>query len=54
MTDVHRRIAEADTGFERVILGVDAENPTGALGLYRSLGYEDVRSVTSLARGPLA
>jgi mycothiol synthase len=50
MADVHRRIAEADTGFERAILGVDAENPTGALGLYRALGYKDVRSVTSLAR----
>jgi ribosomal protein S18 acetylase RimI-like enzyme len=54
MTEVHRRIAAADTGFERAILGVDADNPTGALGLYRSLGYEDVRSVTSLARAPLA
>jgi mycothiol synthase len=53
MTDVHRRIATSDTGFERVILGVDADNPTGALGLYRSLGYEDVRAVTSLARSPL-
>ncbi|MEQ1787802.1 MAG: GNAT family N-acetyltransferase [Acidimicrobiales bacterium] len=50
MADVHRRIAEADTGFERAILGVDSENPTGALGLYRSLGYADVRSVTNLAR----
>lgn len=53
MTDVHRRIAAADTGFERVILGVDSDNPTGALGLYRSLGYEDVRAVTSLSRSPL-
>jgi mycothiol synthase len=52
MAEVHRRIAAADTGFVRAILGVDAENPTGALGLYRSLGYEDVRSVTSLARPP--
>jgi ribosomal protein S18 acetylase RimI-like enzyme len=54
MTDVHRRIAASDTGFTRAILGVDAENPTGALGLYRSLGYEDVRSVTALGRPPLA
>lgn len=52
MTDVHRRIAESDTGFARAILGVDAHNPTGALGLYRSLGYDDVRSVTSLSRAP--
>jgi mycothiol synthase len=49
-----RRIAEADDGFERAILGVDEENPTGALGLYRSLGFtDDVRRVTLLARGPL-
>lgn len=50
LADVHRRIAASDTGFERAILGVDAENPTGALSLYRSLGYEDVRSVTTLNR----
>jgi ribosomal protein S18 acetylase RimI-like enzyme len=50
MDDVHQRIAAADDGLERAILGVDSENPTGALGLYRSLGYEDVRSVLSLAR----
>lgn len=53
MVDVHRRIAKSDTGFERAILGVDSDNATGALGLYRSLGYEDVRSVISLARPPL-
>jgi ribosomal protein S18 acetylase RimI-like enzyme len=50
MTDVHRRIAESETGFERAILGVDAENPTGAVSLYRGLGYEDVRSVRTLVR----
>lgn len=54
MTDVHRRVAASEVGFERVILGVDAENPTGALSLYRSLGYEEIRSVTSLARPPRA
>ena len=53
MADVHRRIAASDTGFERAILGVDSQNPTGALLLYRSLGYEDVRAVTNLARPPL-
>jgi mycothiol synthase len=53
LTEVLRRVADADTGFERAILGVDAENPTGALGLYRSLGFEDVRAVTSMCRGPL-
>jgi mycothiol synthase len=53
MADVLRRIASSDTGFERTILGVDEENPTGALRLYRALGFtEDVRSVTTLSRPP--
>ena len=47
-------MARSDTAFERAILGVDADNPTGALSLYRSLGFEDVRVVTNLTRGPLA
>ncbi len=48
------RVAGADEGFERAILGVDEENPTGALRLYRALGFtEDVRRVTLLARNPL-
>ncbi len=43
--------AAADDGFERAILGVDDENPTGALRLYRALGFTDeVRSVTTLQR----
>lgn len=54
MTESHRRIAAAEEGYERAILGVDSENPTGALALYRSLGYEDVRSVTALNRPPLS
>lgn len=29
-----------DAGFRRVSLGVDAENPTGALGLYEKLGFQ--------------
>jgi len=53
LTEALRRAADADTGFERAILGVDSENPTGALGLYRSLGFEDVRVVTSMCREPL-
>lgn len=54
MADVLRRIASSDTGFERSILGVDAENPTGALRLYRALGFaEDVRIVTTLSRSTL-
>lgn len=53
LADVLRRIAASDTGFVRSILGVDAENPTGALRLYRALGFaEDVRSVTTLSRPP--
>lgn len=43
------RIAASDTGFERSILGVDSENPTGALQLYRRLGFRDERAVTTLA-----
>lgn len=54
MTEALRRIAAADDGFKRAILGVDEENPTGALRLYRSLGFTDeVRRVTLLARPPL-
>jgi mycothiol synthase len=46
-----RRVAAADDGFERAILGVDAENPTGALRVYRRLGFaDDVRSVTTFNR----
>jgi mycothiol synthase len=34
-----------DAGMEEAILGVDAENPTGALGLYDTLGFAvDARS----------
>jgi ribosomal protein S18 acetylase RimI-like enzyme len=43
------RIAASDTGFERAMLGVDSENPTGALQLYRRLDFEDERAVTTLA-----
>lgn len=52
LSDVLERIAASDTGFERAILGVDADNPTGALALYRSLHFEDVRTVTALRRSP--
>jgi mycothiol synthase len=51
LADSLRRIAAAADGFERAILGVDAENPTGALRVYRRLGFDDdVRSVTTLNR----
>jgi mycothiol synthase len=37
----------AGAGMTEAMLGVDAENPTGALGLYEGLGFEvDHRSVT--------
>jgi ribosomal protein S18 acetylase RimI-like enzyme len=45
--------AYAAAGYEYASLDVDAENPSGALGLYRRLGYETVRDVVSYARGPL-
>lgn len=32
-------VAAREAGFTSASLGVDAENPTGALGLYESLGY---------------
>jgi GNAT superfamily N-acetyltransferase len=47
---VLRSAAEAADGFERAILGVDRDNATGAVGLYRSLGFGDVRAVVTLAR----
>jgi mycothiol synthase len=35
------------TGFKRASLGVDADNPTGALGLYERLGFEqDKKAIT--------
>jgi ribosomal protein S18 acetylase RimI-like enzyme len=34
-----------DAGMTEAMLGVDADNPTGALGLYQRLGFEvDARS----------
>ena len=49
LDDVHRRLADSSTGFERSILGVDDENSTGAGALYGRLGYELVRSDTTWA-----
>jgi mycothiol synthase len=43
-------VEAADDTFERSILGVDAANPTGAIGLYRSLGFVDVRAHSTLGR----
>jgi ribosomal protein S18 acetylase RimI-like enzyme len=53
LTEVLDAVAADEAGFERAILGVDSENPTGAVRLYRRLGFEDVRVVTTLGRGPL-
>jgi GNAT superfamily N-acetyltransferase len=55
LAEALRRVAAADDGFERAMLGVDEENPTGALRLYRALGFqEDVRRLTILERASLA
>ena len=55
LSECLRLIECADDGFERAVLGVDEENPTGALRLYRALGFDvDVRRVALLERGPLA
>lgn len=40
----------AERGWERVTLDVDAENPTGALGLYTRLGFETATRETGLVR----
>ncbi|WP_344218188.1 GNAT family N-acetyltransferase [Kribbella sancticallisti] len=45
---ISAQMREAErTGYKRASLGVDAENPTGALGLYERLGFEqDKTSIT--------
>lgn len=40
-----------DTGMTEAMLGVDAENPTGALGLYESLGFELFSRSAAYQRG---
>jgi mycothiol synthase len=50
LTRALHALEAADDAVERAILGVDADNPTGALGLYRSLGFVDVRSHSTLGR----
>lgn len=40
----------AERGWERVTLDVDAENPTGALGLYTRLGFVSATRETGLVR----
>ena len=43
-----RKLREA--GMDEAMLGVDAENPTGALGLYESLGFTVFRRSTAYRR----
>lgn len=50
LTAVLAAAGDAPDDFERAILGVDAENPTGAVRVYRGLGFAEVRSVVTLAR----
>ncbi|MDN4616194.1 GNAT family N-acetyltransferase [Leifsonia sp. F6_8S_P_1B] len=38
----------ADRGWERVVLDVDADNPTGALGLYTGMGFVPTQHETGL------
>ena len=40
----------AAQGWQRVTLDVDAENPTGALGLYTRMGFRETNSETALIR----
>jgi mycothiol synthase len=42
--------AYRDAGYQRTALDVDADSPTGALGLYTSIGYAKVRTSISFAR----
>ena len=37
-------------GMDTAVLGVDAENPTGALRLYESVGFKQVRSSTTYSK----
>jgi mycothiol synthase len=39
-----------DAGLEAAILGVDVENPTGALGVYERVGFQPVRRFVRLQR----
>jgi ribosomal protein S18 acetylase RimI-like enzyme len=40
----------AARGWDKVVLDVDAENPTGALGLYTGMGFVTTQSETGLVR----
>jgi mycothiol synthase len=47
-----RAMQAAEDGFERATLGADSENPTGALGLYSSLGFTEIRRNVTMQREP--
>jgi len=37
-------------GMEYAVLGVDAENPTGAYGVYKKLGFHQLRAEVALQK----
>ncbi len=39
-----------DAGFDHAMLGVDSENPSGAYGLYESLGFRRLHTVVTMQR----
>lgn len=39
-------------GMEYALLGVDAENPTGAYGVYDELGFSEQRREVMVSRAP--
>lgn len=51
LVEVLAAVAASPTGFERAILGVDADNPSGARSLYEGLGFRPVRTVVTLSLG---
>ena len=53
LTAVLQAVAADVVGFERAILGVDSANASGAVRLYRGLGFEDVRVVDTFGREPI-
>ena len=48
MADTLKKLKER--GMEEAALGVDAENPSGALGLYRKMGFEVRKKVLFLRK----
>jgi ribosomal protein S18 acetylase RimI-like enzyme len=42
--------AYQNEGFERAVLDVDADSPTGAVGLYEGLGFSEVNRSVSLVK----